>query len=360
MNEGIVRLEGVCKRFGGMLAVDRLTFEIRRGEFFSMLGPSGCGKTTTLRMIGGFVQPDDGEIYLEGAPISGVPPYRRNVNTVFQSYALFEHLSVWENVAFGLKRRKVEPAAIRERVGRMLELVHLENRARARPRQLSGGQQQRVALARALVNLPAVLLLDEPLGSLDFKLRKEMQLELLHLQREVGITFIFVTHDQEEAMTMSDRIAIMRDGVLQQCGRPEDVYERPCNAFVADFMGVSNLLPVTVGASSVRLANGLSVPVESQASRGLAEGTSAFLSIRPEKLHLTTTPETEAMVGLDATIVETIYQGMLTQYIVELGGGVRLTAIDRNVDRESSTQRLAPGTRVEVRWKPHHALVLEP
>ena len=215
-----IRFEGVTKRFGGAVAVDDLNLEIERGEFFSLLGPSGCGKTTTLRMVGGFEQPSQGRIFLEGEPVETVPPYERNVNTVFQSYALFEHLSIEDNVAFGLKRRKVGKDEIRRRVAEALELVELHERGDARPRELSGGQKQRVALARALVNRPSVLLLDEPLGALDLKLRKQMQVELKEIQREVGITFLYVTHDQEEALAMSDRIAVMDEGVVQQFGPP--------------------------------------------------------------------------------------------------------------------------------------------
>ena len=237
-----VALRGVVKRFGDQYAVENLDLDVAKGSFFSILGPSGCGKTTTLRMIAGFEQPDEGHILLEGQPVEGVPPYRRNVNTVFQSYALFEHLSIEDNIAFGLRRKKVPKPEITRRVGEMLGLVRLADRAKAKPRQLSGGQRQRVALARALVNLPAVLLLDEPLGALDLQLRKQMQLELKHIQREVGITFVYVTHDQEEALTMSDRIAVMNGGELQQVGNAEDVYERPANAFVAQFIGISNLL----------------------------------------------------------------------------------------------------------------------
>ena len=237
-----------------------LDLDIAKGSFFSMLGPSGCGKTTTLRMIAGFEQPDEGHILLEGQPVEDVPPYRRNVNTVFQSYALFEHLSLFENIAFGLRRKKVAKPEITRRVGEMLELVRLSDRAKAKPRQLSGGQRQRVALARALVNLPAVLLLDEPLGALDLQLRKTMQLELKHIQREVGITFVYVTHDQEEALTMSDSIAVMNHGELQQVGNAEDVYERPANSFVAQFIGISNLLEATAERDGVRLTSGLLLP----------------------------------------------------------------------------------------------------
>ena len=255
-----IALRGVVKRFGDQYAVKSLDLDIAKGSFFSILGPSGCGKTTTLRMIAGFEQPDEGHILLEGQPVEDVPPYRRNVNTVFQSYALFEHLSLFENIAFGLRRKKVAKPEITRRVGEMLELVRLSDRAKAKPRQLSGGQRQRVALARALVNLPAVLLLDEPLGALDLQLRKTMQLELKHIQREVGITFVYVTHDQEEALTMSDSIAVMNLGELQQVGNAEDVYERPANSFVAQFIGISNLLDATAERDGVRLTSGVTLP----------------------------------------------------------------------------------------------------
>ncbi len=237
-----VRLDHITKRFHEVVAVDDLSLEIERGEFFSMLGPSGCGKTTTLRMIGGFEEASTGTIYLGDTDVTGLPPFKRDVNTVFQNYALFPHLTVFENVAFGLRRRKVPDGEIGTQVKTMLELVELPGYEKRKPSQLSGGQQQRVALARALINHPRVLLLDEPLGALDLKLRKQMQLELKRIQTEVGITFIYVTHDQEEAMTMSDRIAVMRAGRIEQLGNPEELYERPQTAFVAGFLGVSNLL----------------------------------------------------------------------------------------------------------------------
>ena len=237
-----IRIEGVTKRFGDFVAVDQVDLSIAQGEFFSLLGPSGCGKTTTLRMLAGFEVPSEGRILLEGEPVENVPPHQRNVNMVFQSYALFEHLDVNGNVAFGLKRKKVPKEEITTRVAEALELVDLSSRASARPNELSGGQRQRVALARALVNRPRVLLLDEPLGALDLKLRRQMQIELKAIQREVGITFVYVTHDQEEALSMSDRIAVMSDGRVAQCGPPEEVYEHPKEEFVAGFIGISNLL----------------------------------------------------------------------------------------------------------------------
>src|SRR5437867_938355 len=242
MPEVDIRLERVTKAFGDTIAVDDLSLDIEEGEFFSMLGPSGCGKTTTLRMIGGFEEPTFGTVYLGGRDVTDLPPYQRDVNTVFQSYALFPHLDVFENVAFGLRRKKVDKAAVKQRVKEALRLVDLPGMEHRKPTQLSGGQQQRVALARALVNEPKVLLLDEPLGALDLKLCKQMQLELKRIQHEVGITFIYVTHDQEEAMTMSNRLAVMRHGKVEQIGEPEDVYEHPRTEFVAGFLGASNLL----------------------------------------------------------------------------------------------------------------------
>jgi spermidine/putrescine transport system ATP-binding protein len=349
-----VALRGVVKRFGEQYAVKRLDLDIAKGSFFSILGPSGCGKTTTLRMIAGFEQPDEGHILLEGKPVENVPPYRRNVNTVFQSYALFEHLSLFENIAFGLRRKKVEKAEITRRVGEMLELVRLSDRAKAKPRQLSGGQRQRVALARALVNLPAVLLLDEPLGALDLQLRKTMQLELKHIQREVGITFVYVTHDQEEALTMSDSIAVMNLGELQQVGDAEDVYERPANSFVAQFIGISNLLDATSERAGVKLSSGLSLPATVPAD--ITPGSSVCLSIRPEKLALG--PPEDGRVSVEGTIVESVYMGTVTHYVVEIAPGARMIAVAQNTEDASGGTRPAVGTRATLSWRAEHALVL--
>ena len=278
-------LRSITKAFAGQVAVDDLNLDILAGEFFSILGPSGCGKTTTLRMLGGFLVPDQGEIFLAGKDVTDVPPYRRDVNTVFQSYALFEHLNVAENVAFGLKRKRVPRKEIVRRVGEMLELVNLSDRAQARPRELSGGQQQRVALARALVNMPALLLLDEPLGALDLKLRRQMQVELKTIQREMGITFVFVTHDQEEALTMSDRIAVMNRGRLEQVAPAAEIYERPATAFAAGFIGASNMLSCKAAGDHAEIDGLASVPFP-PGPRSWSDGDSLLMAIRPEKLFI--------------------------------------------------------------------------
>jgi len=349
-----VRLDHVTKRFGDFTAVDDLNLAIERGEFFSMLGPSGCGKTTTLRMIAGFEQPSEGHIVLDGKPVETVPPNKRNVNTVFQSYALFEHLDVEGNVAFGLKRRKVEKSEITRRVGEALELVQLGGRGASKSSELSGGQKQRVALARALVNRPAVLLLDEPLGALDLKLRKQMQVELKSIQREVGITFIYVTHDQEEALAMSDRIAVMNEGVVIQCGTPEEVYERPAKPFVAGFIGISNIVEGVVEGDGVRLLTG--ALCAAAIPPGCVAATPVYLSVRPEKIWLE--DHEPGMVVLDGTIAERVYVGTTTQVIVDLGQGARMVALEQNTSRMHADDRWEIGDAVKVGWRPEHALVL--
>jgi spermidine/putrescine transport system ATP-binding protein len=358
-----VRLVDVVKRFGEAVAVDHIDLEVRDGEFFSLLGPSGCGKTTTLRMIGGFEEPTSGLIELQGKDVTWLPPYQRNVNTVFQSYALFPHLTIYENVAFGLRRRKVKDSEIKARVTEMLALVELPGYERRKPTQISGGQAQRVALARALINRPAVLLLDEPLGALDLKLRRQMQVELKRIQQEVGITFIYVTHDQEEAMTMSDRIAVMNKGRYEQLGDPESLYERPTTRFVAGFLGVSNLLPGTVEGSdgqhaTVRLADDTRI----RAPRALAEGrTAVAIGVRPEKIRLRE-PGDDVPAGhnqLDGVVRDASYLGVSTQYQIEARGGTRLTVYEQNVERATKAELWSRGEAVRLTWSPEHSFVVD-
>ena len=345
-----VRLVDVTKRFDDVVAVDGLSLEIERGSFFALLGPSGCGKTTTLRMIGGFEEPTEGTIYLGNRPVTGLPPYKRDVNTVFQSYALFPHLSVLENVGFGLRRRGMKTKDVRGRVREMLRIVGLEGMEGRKPRQLSGGQQQRVALARALVNRPQVLLLDEPLGALDLKLRKQMQLELKAIQHDVEITFIHVTHDQEEAMTMADRIAVMNNGHVEQLGAPTELYETPQTAFVAGFLGVSNLvLGVVSGPDFVRLDGGPEVRVPRDALAGRAGAVA--VGIRPEKIEL----GVDHPNRLEGTIVESAYVGVATQYIVETPCG-RLTVYVQNAKPGSVA---AHSGRVALSWNPEATFVVD-
>jgi spermidine/putrescine transport system ATP-binding protein len=345
-----VRLEALTKRFDDVVAVDNLSLEVERGSFFALLGPSGCGKTTTLRMIGGFEEPTEGAIYLGEREVTGLSPYRRDVNTVFQSYALFPHLSIFENVAFGLRRKGIKGAELRERVERILELVELGGLGRRKPRQLSGGQQQRVALARALVNEPRVLLLDEPLGALDLKLRKQMQLFLKQLQHDVGITFVHVTHDQEEAMTMADSIAVMNMGRLEQLGAPDELYERPRTAFVAGFLGISNLLTGTAtGDGRVRL-DGAEVQVVGTALAGRTGRVA--VGIRPEKIHFGEGGPNR----LTGTIRERAYIGVSTQYIAETPPG-RVTVYVQNTDQRAAA--LAEGDQVVLSWSPESTFVVD-
>jgi len=354
--EEAIRLEGVTKRFGEFTAVDAIDLTIPKGEFFSLLGPSGCGKTTTLRMLAGFEIPTEGSILLEGEPVENVPPYRRNVNMVFQSYALFGHLDVAGNVAFGLKRSKVPKDEITRRVDEALELVSLDSRATARPSELSGGQRQRVALARALVNRPAVLLLDEPLGALDLKLRREMQIELKRIQREVGITFVYVTHDQEEALSMSDRIAVMSDGRIAQCGAPEEVYEHPNEEFVAGFIGISNLLEGIVDSpGTVKVGSGMKVPAPLPDDCDL--GDTVQLSVRPEKIAIDEEVE-DGMVAMTGRVIARVYHGVNTQITVDLGGGAHLVALEQATYRASADDRWEEGMEVTLGWHPENCLVL--
>ena len=349
-----VTLTGLTKVFGQETVVDAIDLDIAPGEFFSLLGPSGCGKTTTLRMIAGFNDPTAGTIRVGGQDVTSTPPHQRDVNTVFQSYALFEHLDVRRNVGFGLRRKGIDRRTIDQRVGEALELVQLGDRAGDRPAQLSGGQRQRVALARALINRPQVLLLDEPLAALDLKLRRAMQLELQSIQREVGITFLFVTHDQDEALSMSDRIAIMNKGVIEQCGTPEHIYENPASVFAAGFIGTSNLMPGTYDNGAVQVCPELRVPLHS--SDGLRPGDQVSVAIRPEKIWISDL--TPAMVQVPGTVVASSYHGATTQYLVDVAPGIILTVLEQNLPRMSTGDRWTPGSRVQIGWLPEHTVLL--
>ncbi|HJR98014.1 MAG TPA: ABC transporter ATP-binding protein [Actinomycetota bacterium] len=350
--------------FADVAAVDDLSLDIVEGEFFSMLGPSGCGKTTTLRMIGGFEDATYGTVYLGGRDVTDLPPYKRDVNTVFQSYALFPHLDVKENVAFGLRRKKVDKAEIETRVKEAMTLVDLIGYETRKPPQMSGGQQQRVALARALVNQPKVLLLDEPLGALDLKLRKQMQLELKRIQQEVGITFIYVTHDQEEAMTMSDRLAVMRLGKIEQLGDPETVYENPDTEFVAGFLGSANMLEGELkegsnGVSTVALTAGGTVTVPAARVPSEVQGT-VKVGVRPEKLTITRGEDAAVPAGFNhvaGRVTMTTYIGVSHQYKVESVGGTIMTAYVQNLGREEAPHQ---GESVTVSWKPEHTFAVAP
>jgi spermidine/putrescine transport system ATP-binding protein len=359
-----VRLVDVTKSFGpDAVAVDHISLDVRAGEFFSLLGPSGCGKTTTLRMIGGFEEPTSGLIELQGQDVTWLPPHKRNVNTVFQNYALFPHLTIFDNVAFGLRRRRVAEAEVKRRVPEMLELVQLHGFERRKPGQISGGQAQRVALARALINRPAVLLLDEPLGALDLKLRKQMQVELKRIQQEVGITFIYVTHDQEEAMTMSDRVAVMNRGRYEQLAPPAELYERPATRFVAGFLGASNLLRGRTEGSdgdlaSVRLADGALVRVSTSQ---LGDRTQVDLGVRPEKirmLEMTETPPEGANL-LTGTVTSALYMGVSTQYQVALRSGTIVVVYEQNLERARAATQWQPGEATQLAWSPRDTFAVD-
>ena len=315
---GSVELQGVTKRFGSMVAVDQLDLVVHPGEFLSLLGPSGCGKTTTLRMLAGFEQPDEGFIRISGQYVQGIPPYKRDVNTVFQAYALFPHMTVAENVAYGLRQKGVAKSEIATRVGEALDMVKMSKLAERKPKQMSGGQQQRVAVARALVNRPSVLLLDEPLGALDRKLREEMQIELKLLQSQLGITFIFVTHDQEEAMSMSDRIAIMLDGHIEQLADPETVYERPSSAFVAGFIGRNNFWRGVATADGVRADDG-TLFIASMPDEQVAPGQPALAAVRPENFQLVTQDPGTSRNSIPGSIASVAHFGDTLQYVVRTG-----------------------------------------
>lgn len=335
MTHPAIRFEKVSRHFGDVKAVDAVELEIKDGEFFSMLGPSGSGKTTCLRMIAGFDRPTSGSIFLYGQEVSNLPPFERDVNTVFQDYALFPHMTIEDNIAYGLMIKGVAKAERMNRVKEMLDLVRLPGFGYRKPSQLSGGQRQRVALARALINHPKVLLLDEPLGALDLKLRQQMQVELKNIQREVGITFIFVTHDQEEALTMSDRIAVFSQGKIEQVGTPSDVYESPSTPFVAGFVGTSNLL----SGETVKRVAGL-------------EGT---FSIRPEKIHLASTDSSsENMIYANGVIRDVIYLGLNTRYLVEIEGGGELVVIEQNLKTTSMDVLKLRGKSARLSWQKEH------
>jgi putative spermidine/putrescine transport system ATP-binding protein len=331
-----IRFDDVSRHFGEVKAVDHANLEIGDGEFFSMLGPSGSGKTTCLRMIAGFDRPTSGSIFLYGKDVSNLPPYERDVNTVFQDYALFPHMTLADNIAYGLMVKGVPKAERYKRVEEMLDLVRLPGYGGRKPSQLSGGQRQRVALGRALINHPKVLLLDEPLGALDLKLRQQMQVELKSIQKRVGITFIFVTHDQEEALTMSDRIAVFNEGRIQQVGTPSEIYERPASAFVAGFVGTSNLVS---GETAQRIT-----------------GSPEMFSIRPEKIHLDATRSEpgEDMLCIDGLVRDVVYLGLFTRYLVEIEGGADLVVVEQNLKTTSMDVLAAKGQRVRLHWHKDH------
>jgi spermidine/putrescine transport system ATP-binding protein len=362
-----IRLESVTKRFAETLAVDDLSLEIPRGSFFAMLGPSGCGKTTTLRMIGGFEDPTAGRVFLGGIDVTDHPPFRRDVNTVFQSYALFPHLTVERNVSFGLERKKVGKEEIRRRVGDILDLVQLTGLGNRRPQQLSGGQQQRVALARALVNHPRALLLDEPLGALDLRLRRQLQIELKRIQADVGITFVHVTHDQEEALTMADTIAVMNEGRIEQMGSGEELYERPRTEFVANFLGISNLLDGTVGSRDGAMATfdaeeGERVLVPNDRFSHV-NGGAVRVGVRPEKIAISANgsgaeSSTSTRNVIHGRVTVASYLGVSIQYVVETKAGRELTVIAPNVDGQSADS-IGPGRDVSLAWDPTHTFVVQ-
>ncbi|MBD0317878.1 MAG: ABC transporter ATP-binding protein [Thermoleophilia bacterium] len=355
-----ISLEAVSKRFGSVIAVRETSFDIREGEFFSLLGPSGCGKTTTLRIVAGFERPDDGRVLLRGEDVTDVPPDKRQVNMVFQHYALFPHMSVYDNIAYGLKLKKVPRPEQRERITEMLRVVRLEGLERRRPQQLSGGQQQRVALARSLVNRPAALLLDEPLGALDVKLRKQMQLELKRIQADLGTTFVYVTHDQEEALAMSDRIGVMNEGIVDQIASPIEIYERPRTAFVADFIGSLNALDFRVD----EIENGLAVMrlgenqrIVAPASAATRRGADLTLAVRPERVRIDPLDRRPPDGGarLEGVIAEQVYLGGVTHFYVDAD---RVGRIVSHRLADDAVGGLEPGRRVVLTWSPEHAYVL--
>src|SRR3954447_15786098 len=356
-----ISLAGVGKSFGSVVAVRETNLDIRDGEFFSMLGPSGCGKTTTLRMIAGFEIPDQGRILLRGSDVTNAPPNQRNVNTVFQHYALFPHMTVADNVSFGLELKKVPRGERRERVAEMLRVVELEGMEKKKPQQLSGGQQQRVALARALVNRPDVLLLDEPLGALDLKLRRAMQIELKRIQTEVGLTFVHVTHDQEEAMTMADTIAVMNGGQIEQAGSATDLYERPDTAFVANFLGISNLVDARIktrdnGHARVETHDGAALNVPAERCNGEDE---VSVGVRPEKIKLVPAgqPVPDGSNVLRGKVVVAAFLGVSIQYVIQTAAGEELNVFTQNTEG-AEPDSLGVGREVQLAWSPEHTFVV--
>ncbi|MFF1511076.1 ABC transporter ATP-binding protein [Streptomyces sp. NPDC058326] len=359
---GDVRLTGISKTYGSFTAVHPLDLTVPQGSFFALLGASGCGKTTTLRMIAGLEDPSTGTVFLGDTDVTDLPPYKRPVNTVFQSYALFPHMDITENIAFGLRRRGIK--SVKKQVDDMLELVQLGDKARHKPHQLSGGQQQRVAVARALINHPQVLLLDEPLGALDLKLRRQMQLELKRIQTEVGITFVHVTHDQEEAMTMADQVAVMNGGRVEQLGAPADLYENPQTTFVANFLGTSNLIEaevVATGADVVVTAGGgtLRVPGD-RCTSAVRQGGKVLVGVRPEKISLAHADDAGQIADgrnrVTGRIVDSSFIGVSTQYVVNSPAGAELQVYEQNVERRAG---LLPGAEVVLHWNPAHTFGLD-
>ncbi|MFE6813732.1 ABC transporter ATP-binding protein [Streptomyces sp. NPDC057677] len=359
---GDVRLTGISKSYGSFTAVHPLDLTVPQGSFFALLGASGCGKTTTLRMIAGLEDPSTGTVFLGDRDVTDLPPYKRPVNTVFQSYALFPHMDITENIAFGLRRRGIK--SVKKQVDDMLELVQLGDKARHKPHQLSGGQQQRVAVARALINHPQVLLLDEPLGALDLKLRRQMQLELKRIQTEVGITFVHVTHDQEEAMTMADQVAVMNGGRVEQLGAPADLYENPQTTFVANFLGTSNLIEAEVvetGADVLVTAGGgrLRVPGD-RCTSAVRQGGRVLVGVRPEKISLTHKDDADSIPDgrnrVTGRIADSSFIGVSTQYVVNSPAGAELQVYEQNIERDA---RLRPGAEVVLHWNPAHTFGLD-
>lgn len=357
----MIEIDHVVKSFGDFVAVDNAHFSIHEGEFFSMLGPSGCGKTTTLRMIAGFEQPTEGAIRLDGVDVSQVPPNKRNVNTVFQQYALFPNMNVFDNVAFGPRSKKLPKETVSQRVNEILQVVHLGDFAQRRPAQLSGGQQQRVALARALVNLPKALLLDEPLGALDLKLRHAMQFELKRIQREVGITFVYVTHDQEEALTMSDRIAVMNEGRVEQIGTPTEIYENPSSVFVAGFIGQANLWQAKIEEVNGDRATFSALGAtklggrRNASTRSVTSGEDVVVMVRPERVAISMQQPTGDVQSVNAVVTDLTFQGPVVRLAIEAKDETPIIAY---VDPDHDLPLLRPGDQVWASWSTDAALVL--